>query len=217
MEEKIIRYTGFYELFEPTADLVYDCIYHNKDSETSAILQSIMLVEAAANCCIFNLKLNKKLGLELDKLSTLAKFDVYSLVKTSGNKTLDRGSAPCQDIAELIKLRNSVVHPKFFELNWSLQDDKHRSGVGVYLKTERLGLATSCSGWLPDDAITVFKAINKFFKYFFIDLCNLTEQETRLLLFSTVDDDHDDVWISSKTLSILQKEHAIPLNIWGVE
>ena len=216
MKEITRHHTGFFELFEPTAELVYECIFEEKRSEISAILQSILLIEAAANCCIFDLNLNKKLGDELDKLSIFAKFDTYLLVKTAGSKSLNRGDYHCQNVAELISLRNSIVHPKLYRMNWLVESDEHESSTGYHLKTDRLKISQTCSGWVPNDSITVFKAVVEFISYFFIDTCNLTEQKTRLLLLTTPDDDADDIWVDSVRLRALQDRCNIKLQLWGV-
>ena len=216
MKEELTIHTGFYELFEPTADLVYDCTYNREGAEVSAILQSILLIEAAANCCLFGLGLGRKLRNELDKLPIFAKLDTYLLVKSGGNQSLDRGLSICQDISELIWLRNSVVHPKAFKMRWSIADDEHQTGTGIYEKTERLKIATTCTGWSAEDAISAFKVVNLFINYYFKETCGLSDQETRLLLLTVEDDDAEDIWIDSKRLRSLQDDYSIPLKIWGV-
>lgn len=217
MKEETTDNTGFYELFEPTADLLFDCVYENQGSEISVILQSMMLLEAAANCCLFKLKINRKLESELDRLPVFAKFDTYLLIKSSGKHSLDRGASACQDMHELIGLRNRIVHPKRFKTNWLIEEGEHESGTGSYEKTERLKLATSCVGWLAEDSITVFRAVNNFIIYFFVETCGLSYQETRLLLLTTGDDGTEDIWVDSVRLQQLQRDLSIPLHIWGVD
>jgi hypothetical protein len=91
---------GFSVIVEATSALILAALDDRKFSPLAgaAVLQSALLLEAAANCCVNELKLSARLADEFDRLPTLTKFDLFILVRSSGKTMLDRGAALYQDM-----------------------------------------------------------------------------------------------------------------------
>ena len=206
---------GFGLILEATAELITEALTTTPYSAfaSAAVLQSALLIEAAANCCLYELHLDKKLSDELDRLPSLTKFDLFLHIKSGGKKTLDRGASFYQDVRELKIIRDMSVHPKTSQITWSKVDED--SMVGKHDKSPRLGISLTHFSWSVDDAIKAFKAANKFLDNFFRDLCGLDDKVVRLLLLAPVGGDVEDIFLSTKELEELQKNYDIPLSYVG--
>lgn len=165
--------------------------YESQRFARSSIINSALTVEAAANCCISNMKGAKGLINDIDKLSPLSKFDIFS--KFHDSAYIDRGSHITQRIVELKDLRNLVVHPKRKKVpvEISFDDAKYQSLVGMDLHFSGSPLPTtnvdkSSMFWLPVDAETVLRAIFEFFDYYFIDLMEFEEPQVLGILGSGI-------------------------------
>lgn len=82
----------------------------------TAVLLYVMSLEALINRAMeaFTPEAFKKFVLERErKLSLLDKWELLPLLANSKNKTFDKGKAPWGQFAELVKLRDEFVHPKY--------------------------------------------------------------------------------------------------------
>lgn len=204
---------GFGVILEATAELIVEALKSSPYSAvaSAAVLQSTLLIEAAANCCIYDLHLDSKLSKELDRLPSLTKLDLFLLIRTGGKKAIDRGASLYQDVQELKNIRDRTVHPKTSRIMWTQVDADN--AFGKHDKTPRLGINLTNLSWSVDDAIKAFKAANRFLDNFFTELCSMNRKEVRILLLAPIGDDAvEDIFLSTEQLKNLQKNHDIPLS-----
>lgn len=204
---------SFGMLLETAAGLLVRARRDDDDSVAqAALLYSALLLESAANCCLWSLKLSSAFTADLDKLPTFSKLDLYLLLRSRGRKKLDRGSRHFQDAAELKALRDLAVHPKQARMTSHDWDD-NLGGTSSYDYTERLKISRSSAGWTVQDATTAFLAVNTFLEHFFLTACAMTQKETRFLLLAETGPDADmtDIFIFSQELEYVAKHIKIPL------
>lgn len=208
---------GFGVILEATAELIVEALKSSPYSAgaSAAVLQSALLIEAAANCCIYDLQLDSKLSNELDRLPSLTKLDLFLLIRTGGKKTIDRATSLYQDVKELKNIRDRAVHPKMSRIMWTQVDADN--AFGEHEKTPRLGINLTNLSWSVDDAIKAFKAANRFLDNFFRELSGMSRKEVRILLLAPIADDAvEDIFLSTEQLKNLQEVHGIPLIYVGV-
>ncbi len=75
-------------------------------------------IEAAANALLLSLNLGQNVYIELEKVNTLLKFNLFCQFL---NKTLDQGDAKYNHIKEIINCRNEFVHPKPSWVSYSIE------------------------------------------------------------------------------------------------
>jgi hypothetical protein len=108
-------------------DLIYDAVHllylaHDIDQAQdddgyeftyirSSILNSLLLFECGANCCIDSLNLPGPFHEDIDKLSFLSKYELF-LTHVNDKVEFDRGCREVQEAAELKAVRDAYVHPK---------------------------------------------------------------------------------------------------------
>jgi hypothetical protein len=105
-------------------DLLYDGVHllylaHDVDRELdnygyeftyirSSILNTLLLFECGANCCIDSLDLPGAFEQDIDKLPFLSKYE-YFLSRVNGEGKFDRGCQEVQAAAELKAVRDKYV------------------------------------------------------------------------------------------------------------
>jgi hypothetical protein len=165
-------------------DLLYDAVHllylaHDVDRERdhdgyeftyirSSILNTLLLFECGANCCIDSLNLPNAFEQDIDKLPFLSKYE-YFLARVNDKEKFDRGCKEIQAAAELKAIRDNYVHPKVKkerytqvgELTWDADFGKTR-----FLKIPRSPREWGCS-----HAALALGAANDFFNLFFLSLC----------------------------------------------
>lgn len=213
MATRITYDKSFSGLLESTAGLIV--AGHSEPFSPvaqAALLYSTLLLESAANCCIWSLRLPGPFASDIDKLPTFTKFDLFLLIKSRGKKRLDRGSRLFQDAGELKTLRDLAVHPKKARITWVMRDDDSE-GEGEHDVTERLKIARSTAGWGLEDAISAFHVANAFLEDFFLKSCGMTQKQIRMLLLSEdgPDADETDVFLVSDELDFVAKNLGVPL------
>jgi hypothetical protein len=187
------RFTGFYDLL---ADALYqhklaaahtDSYLMNRHSRAS-ISASIFTLECAANCMLSSLQLSAKFNDELDKLSFLAKIEVF--IKFKNIKSFERGRNEVQKVVKLIKVRNDYVHPKV--LNIKTEASKPEK-IGELYKIpmslngehwDALAIPKCSMFWSSNDALNVIKAIIDFYFYLFNTVLNLSSEKIEEILLS---------------------------------
>lgn len=93
----------------------------------SSILSVNYAIEAAANSFLQSIKLTKVLQEKIDKFSTIDKFDF--VLQWHTDHYLNSGDSDVQAVKNLIKNRNSMVHPKVKIRSISVETDVDQDGV----------------------------------------------------------------------------------------
>jgi hypothetical protein len=130
----------------------------------AATLNLIMLVECAANSCISSLALSSRLVDELDKLPPIAKLDYF--IMAHKNTHIDRGCSQHECLADILKLRDHIVHPK--PKNGVLDMDAE---YGDYGATKTLKIPYDTRVWTYETAKAVKVVVLNFLKSYFNELC----------------------------------------------
>lgn len=147
----------------------------------ASIVSSLLFLEATANCCLDLLNLGSRFASEIDRLPTIAKYDLFLRIRYRA-RALDRGRAEVQGYGELKALRDSFVHPRAQRFDWL--DWSEDSDVSTSPKSKTLGLTKIPSYCFPDDAITALKATHCFARYFFSECARMKPREVSALLHS---------------------------------
>jgi hypothetical protein len=213
MAPRITYDKSFSGLLESTAELIVEAhTTPHGPVPQAALLYSTLLLESAANCCIWSLRLPGPFAGDIDKLPTFTKFDLFLLIWSRGKKKLDRGSRSFQDATELKGLRDLAVHPKKSRITWVKWDDD-LGGEGVHDATERLKIPRSTAGWGLEQAISAFRTANAFLEDYFLNSCAMSQKQVRMLLLAEDGPDADgtDVFLASRELDFVAKNLGIPL------
>jgi hypothetical protein len=166
-------------------DMLYDSVYLlyfacDTDQEKYAdnvispfvrtsLINSILLIECAANCAIASLDLNTSYFNEIERLTSLGKFEFF--LNNISRKSIDRGSLEVQRIQELKSIRDYYVHPKVRKSVWEQVDTN--LWVVDSGRTATLQISKNPREWEINDAIKALKSVNDFFNLYFLDWCNL--------------------------------------------
>ncbi|MDX5363593.1 MAG: hypothetical protein LPJ91_05505 [Pseudazoarcus pumilus] len=144
----------------------------------SAITNAALLLECVSNSCLGSLSLPARLLEELDRLPTLSKLDYYLFSRTG--KHIDRGCRETELAADVLRLRDHIVHPKL----------KPGSVAGVggeqyvdYGAAKALGIALDNREWTHEDGANVAEAATAFLTVYFGGWCGLDKgNATRVLV-----------------------------------
>lgn len=143
----------------------------------ASITNSALLLECVANSCLFSLALPNKLLEELDKLPALSKLDYYLFA--TATKHIDRGCRETELAADVIKLRDHVVHPK--PKSGRLIQDEEAPYVD-YGTTKALGIPFDVREWDHAAAQKIAKAVSSFLRKYFLEWCGLSKSRITTLL-----------------------------------
>jgi hypothetical protein len=175
---------GIYHLrgFE---DLIYDAVHllylaHdvdvNKDQDLyegtfirTSILNTLLLFECGANCCLEVLDFSGTLKNDLDKLPFLSKYELF-LNRQNSDVQFDRGCHEVQAVAELKRVRDNYVHPKVRKKTYSTDDDFDCGGPD-FGHTPILEIPLDPRRWDRTHAVRSLKSANDFFNTFFLSWC----------------------------------------------
>lgn len=114
------------------AVLLYEAAVACEDSDlNSALAKSSVLsvnyaIEAAANSFVQSVELSGSLREKIDKLSTIDKFDF--VLQWHTDHYLDAGDSDVQAVKNLIRNRNSMVHPKVITKSISVESEVGQDG-----------------------------------------------------------------------------------------
>lgn len=185
LEQIELVYNPFWPLLVDAIDLTNRSTVEDAPSRDvlarTSILCTCLLIEAAANCCIDALPHQMKLREALDKLPALAKLELFLNFTVAGS-TLDRGDHRVQEVDELRKVRDSLVHPKrSVEKVRSLETAPDIGELANEL-WPALRISRNPSRWAPNDAIRALGTVTSFLCFFFVDKCLLDAKQTASLL-----------------------------------
>jgi hypothetical protein len=147
----------------------------------TSIMCSSLLPEAAANCCIESLAHQHQFRQAVDRLPALAKLELFLGLSVTG-KMLDRGDHRVQEIEELRKVRDTLVHPK--RSAERLEPINSHSSISKVSQDHwpALQIDKNPARLEPIDAIRALAAVTGFFNLFFVELCEFTPRRTVALL-----------------------------------
>jgi hypothetical protein len=173
-------------------DIKYRKLLRESSFTRASVLNSALLLESAANCCIATLDISKSLFSDIDTLRVISKFE-YHLEHVSNETKLDRGRLVTQQASELVSIRNTLVHPKPYKSKWVTVDEKTRQvNLG---ETQNLKLPNSFWMCRYRHAENALKASLNFLCYYFCDLCKYTEHDIRKVIFGDHDPQDPQKWI----------------------
>ncbi len=158
----------------------------------TSVLNSALLLESAANCCIATLDISKALLSDIDKLRVINKFEYY-LEHVNNDKKIDRGLSITQQVTELVSIRNSIVHPKPYKSEWVKIEDKTK--IVDLGETQFLKLPNSFWMCKSHHAEIALKASLNFLSYYFCDLCQYREHEVWKIILGSNDGQDPQKWI----------------------
>jgi len=134
----------------------------------ASIIDSILLLECAANCCISSLGLSGQFLNDIDKLPFPSKFE-YFLKQFQPKVKFDRGCKEIQCIVELKTIRDSYVHPKVKkEKMVQISESAWEANFG---KTKMLDIPRATKDWRSSHTVDVLKATNAFLNRYFLEWC----------------------------------------------
>jgi hypothetical protein len=178
-------------------DLLYDAVHllyaaHDVDRERdtdgfkftyirSSVLNTLLLFECGANCCIDSLDLPSAFAADLDKLPFLSKYELF--LSRINENAFDRGCHEIQAVAELKAIRDSYVHPKvrrspyeqIAELVWDAD----------FGTTKILGIPRNPREWTCAHAVLALRSANEFFNLFFLTWCGFDPNTVCEMLLSS--------------------------------
>jgi hypothetical protein len=178
-------------------DLLYDAVHllylaHDVDRELdsdgyeftfirSSVLNTLLLFECGANCCIDSLNLPSVFEQDIDKLPFLSKYE-YFLSQVDGKAKFDRGCKEVQVAAELKAVRDNYVHPKVRRERYKLVGELVWDAD--FGKTAHLKIPRSPREWRPSHAALALRAANDFFNLFFLSWCKFETNTVCEILLS---------------------------------
>lgn len=182
----------------------------------SSILASMLIPEIAANICIETLDLEKSVFNGIDRLSVIAKFDIFLRMKFR-NRKIDKGIFAVQGFQEIKRLRDRYVHSKRLPIEWKLTNYEETTETSEYvacpseMSLTKIGMHPA--NWTISDAKRVMIVVHSFMSYFFRDCCKYSSKRTTSLLFSVMDvPNPDEEFIPCYDRSLKQL-----LKDWGVD
>lgn len=141
----------------------------------SSIISAFLMLECAANCCMFCFDANKQLIDDIDRLPFLSKFDLFAL--DGFGKKLDYSRSEVQKVKELKQIRDSVVHPKVAKAEIGKHVGGERSfsclphNVSFSSKPKpATGIIHNSGLWSHKDCVSALTSVVDFFNYFFHEL-----------------------------------------------
>jgi hypothetical protein len=175
-------------LFEDGVLLLIASERSNDSDESNSLARgsiacTMMLPEVVANICIESLNLDSLVFNEVDKFSPLAKFDYFMKCRYR-NRKVTAGTLPVQKLQELKRLRDSFVHPKRFQVQWTPAPTNDGSYIGESKRSQFLGMSTNPTMWHIEDAMRAMRGVHDYLAFFFRELCKMPKGRTTDLLFS---------------------------------
>ena len=147
----------------------------------SSVLTTTLFVEACANTCLDMLGLDSAFAGDVDRLSTLSKFDLFARLYRPQRK-IDRSRHEVQGVVELKRLRDSFVHPKGQRVIWYSLSSEESTSRSPRTKATNLPKIPSFCG--HEDAPRAMIAAHSFLAYLFSELSGFRPSHVSSLLFS---------------------------------
>ena len=192
-----MRQNGFFKIFSDAITLyeisAAESSEHIKTTIAKAsILSTNYALEAAANSCLSSVDITKKLKDEIDRLSTIDKFDF--ILQWHNKKSLPRGVIQTQAIKELISQRNALVHPKINSIKLNI---KTKSGDVNYSyihesidesgtsKSKLSNISLDPDRYTEEDALIAVKVLVRFLNIYVNKWWGIDVEESANFLMPT--------------------------------
>lgn len=179
--------------------------WYGRACARAAVANAALLLECAANSCLFSLDLPRKLVEELDRLPVISKFDYFLFARTQSH--VDRSRHEVQLAGEVTRLRDHLVHPK---PNPGYVVEEVPEVKVEYGRTKALSIPWDVRDWDHDVAHKVATAVLCFLRCFFLGWCGLTPGRVTGLLVAHEEQvirEEARVWVTmpASELKTLQK------------
>ncbi|WP_282114247.1 hypothetical protein [Pseudoalteromonas arctica] len=165
---------SFFSIFSD-AVLLYDLALSESNEHvrrtlsTSSILSVNYALEAAANSFLKSVDINSKISAQVDRFSTLDKFDF--ILQWHKDISLPRGDSETQIVKKLIEQRNQLVHPKVKVIKQDVVTSPGDDAVAYYHKADDSDSTEKCkitkmslntSNYCPEDSLIALKSLVNF-------------------------------------------------------
>jgi len=194
--KRIVEITknSFFELFSDAITLYELSVAAQKMNIKRTLAKSSVLsinyaIEAAANSFLSSIEITQKLKDQIDRFSTLDKFDY--ILQWHKDISLPRGSTQTQKIKELIVQRNALVHPKI-KLFTDTIETKRSEGKIAYqhqsnsnsekVKSNISGISIDPETYTDKDAFIAIKALVDFLNSYVTDWWAIDLETSAILL-----------------------------------
>jgi hypothetical protein len=147
----------------------------------ASILSSTLFLEACANACLDMLNLGRRFSNEVDRLPTIAKFDLFLRMR-SPRSSLDRSRSELQGYLELKALRDAFVHPKAQKYDWITWSEE--SSKPTSPRSATLDLAKIPAYCASGDAVAAVRASHCFATYILKECAKLSSVRVSTLFYS---------------------------------
>jgi hypothetical protein len=171
-------------------DLLYDSVHmlymaHDSDKDDTeykqlhgykrsyihcSMLNTVLLFECAANCCIDALDLPGSFADDIDKMPFMSKFEFF-LSRINAAAKFDRGCKETQGAAELKWVRDAYVHPKVKKTTYDKVDEN--TWNTEFGETPILKIRRNPGEWGCSSAVRALKCANDFLNLFFLSWAKL--------------------------------------------
>ncbi len=180
-------------------DLLADALFQHQMAENEAnsymasrlsrasIIASSLSVECFANCLLALLP-SRKLSKDIDKLPPLSKIDLSLRLKQF--LEIDRGRLEVQQVADLMKARNDVVHSKRVAIQASMDLPRDAGNEWMFPITmsgehwRGLGIPKQAMFWSKKDSFKTLSVISSFYRYVLVGLMQADEEMISKVLIS---------------------------------
>lgn len=147
----------------------------------ASIINSIFLLECAANALLYSLEMSSKFNSDIEKLPAISKFEFF-IKSIKEEDIFDRGCKEIQLISELKLLRDTYVHPKILKITYErCPDNRYQMKSSIKNHTQ---INKNPFLWGEYDAIIALKSICNFFNKYFLEWCDFSVEHILDLLFS---------------------------------
>ncbi|MEE2000558.1 hypothetical protein QWY20_03765 [Alkalimonas sp. MEB108] len=184
----------FFEIFSDAVLLYEISLSESRVSAKAALAKSCILsvnyaLEAAANSFISTVEVTSSLKNQIDRFSTLDKFDF--VLQWHKDSALPRGDTEVQVVKELIDKRNTAVHPKIETCSEGISTEVGSGSLGYVHKlksgSESARNKLSKFSKAPDmytdeDALVALKAVVNFLNSYVNDWWGIDIDTSALLL-----------------------------------
>ena len=189
-----ITKNSFFEIFSDAITLYELSSSEQKDHIKNTLAKSSLLsinyaLEAAANSFLSSIEITQKLKNQIDRFSTLDKFDFT--LQWHKETSLPRGVIQTQIIRELIDQRNSLVHPKIKSIIDDIDTTQgdyrpaylHKSTSNSGSSKSKLSnISLDPEKYTDEDAFIALKALVNFLNIYVNDWWGIDLETSAILL-----------------------------------
>ncbi len=185
--EEYLYERNFYILFQDAVQFLNDSdsalakedYYGMERFARASIINSTLILECSANCCLDTLNITNSFKKDLDKLPVLSKFEFYLSYKYK-ERIFDRGCNEIQNVAELKTIRDLIVHPKVQRTKWERIDEfRSKANFGATIK---LKLPMTIEEFHRNDALICLRVLCSVLDHLFTNLCCYSSEITKNIL-----------------------------------